>query len=72
MVRTVTSAPAAAPVRLVATAFAVASVVAFLVVGRADGASRSWSAYLAPEGACRSAADADASPAVQTRAIACL
>jgi len=71
-VRTVTSAPAATPVRLVATAFAVASVVAFLVVGRADGASRSWSAYLAPESACRSASDAAASPVVQTRAIACM
>jgi uncharacterized protein YkwD len=63
---------AAAPVRLVATAFAVALVLAFLVVGRADGASRSWSAYLAPESACRSASDATASPAVQTRAIACM
>lgn len=72
MVRTVTSAPAAAPVRLVATAFAVASVLAFLVVGRADGASRSWSAYLAPESACRSASDAAASPAAQTRAMACM
>ena len=70
--RTVTSARAAAPVRLVATAFAVASVLAFLVVGRADGASRSWSAYLAPESACRSASDAAASPAVQTRAMACM
>jgi len=71
-VRTVTSAPAAVSVRLVATAFAVASVLAFLVVGRADGASRSWSAYLAPESACPSASDATASPAVQTRAIACM
>ena len=70
--RTVTSVHAAAPVRLVATAFAVASVLAFLVVGRADGASRSWSAYLAPESACRSASDAAASPAVQTRAMACM
>ena len=41
--RTVTSATAAAPVRLVATAFVVASVLAFLVVGRADGAERAWS-----------------------------
>ena len=71
-VRAVTFAHAVAPVRLVATAFAVASLLAFLVVGRADGASRSWSVYLAPESACRSATDANAPAAVQTRAIACM
>jgi uncharacterized protein YkwD len=68
----VTFVRAAAPVRIVATAFAVASMLAFLVVGRADGASRSWSAYLAPESACRSASDAAAPAAVQTRAMACM
>lgn len=70
--RTVTFARAAAPVRLVATAFAVVSMLAFLVVGRADGASRSWSAYLAPESACRSASDAAAPAAVQARGMACM
>ncbi len=69
---TVTSATAAAPVRLVATALAVVSFLAFLAVGRADGAQRSAEAYLAPEAACASASDADAAPAVQARAIACL
>jgi uncharacterized protein YkwD len=68
----VTFARAATPVRLVATAFAVVSMLAFLVVGRADGATRSWSVYLAPENACRSASDAAAPAAVQTRAIACM
>jgi uncharacterized protein YkwD len=68
----VTSATAAAPVRLVATAIAVVSLLAFLVAGRADGAGRSASAYLAPAGACRSADDASATGAVQARAIACL
>jgi uncharacterized protein YkwD len=72
MVRTVTSAAAAVPVRLGATAFAILSIAAFLVVGRADGAARSSSAYLAPESACRSASDPTAPAAVQTRAIACL
>ena len=68
---TVTIAPAAAPVRLVATVLAVASL-AFLLVGRADGAQRSAEAYLAPDGACASASDPSAAPAVQVRAVACL
>ncbi len=71
-VRTVTSASAASPVRLVATAFAVVSMLAFLVAGRADGAQRSWSAYLAPESACRAASDAAAPAAAQARAVTCL
>jgi uncharacterized protein YkwD len=71
-VRTVTSASAAAPVRLVAIALAVASVLGFVVAGRADGAERSWSTYLAPEGACQSANDPLASADVQVRAVACL
>jgi len=49
-----------------------ASLAAFLVVGQADGASRAWSAYLAPSGACEAADDAAAAPAVQARAIGCL
>jgi len=69
---TVTSVTVAIPVRLVATALAVASLLAVLAVGRADGAGRSANAYLAPEGACRSAGDATATAAVQARAIACL
>ena len=72
MVGTVTSARAAAPVRLIAISVAVVASLAFLVAGRADGASRSWSAYLAPESACRSASDPAASAAVQTSAVACL
>ena len=71
-VYTVTFATAAAPVRLMATAIAVASLLAVLAVGRADGAGRSANAYLAPEGACRSAGDATATAAVQARAITCL
>jgi len=63
---------AAASARLVAIAFALASVLAFVVAGRADGAQRSWSTYLAPEGACSSANDPLASAAVQARAISCL
>ena len=67
-----TSATAAAPVRLVATAIAVVSLLAFLAAGRADGSGRSASAYLAPAGACRSAADASADSTTQARAIVCL
>ena len=70
--RTVTSVAAAAPVRLVATALAVVSLLDVLVAGRADGRQRAWSAYLAPDGACAVGDDADAPAAVQTRAIACL
>jgi uncharacterized protein YkwD len=67
-----TSASAAAPVRLVAIAFALMTALAFVVAGRADGAGRSWSTYLAPESACRSADDPAASAAVQSRAVSCL
>jgi len=71
-VRTVTSVTAAAPVRLVATATALAFLAAVLIVGRADGAGHAWSAYLAPAGVCQAADDAAAAPAVQARAISCL
>jgi uncharacterized protein YkwD len=71
-VRPVTFASAAAPSRLVASVFAAASIFAFLLVGRADGAERSWSAYLAPAGSCRAADDASAPAAAQERAVACL
>jgi uncharacterized protein YkwD len=72
MVRAVTSAPAAASVRFVATAFAAVSLLAFFVAGRADGAQRSWSAYLAPASACRAAGDSAASVRDQVRAVTCL
>jgi uncharacterized protein YkwD len=72
MVRAVTSAAAAVPVRIGAIAFTVVSVLAFLVAGRADGSPRAWSTYLAPDSVCRSASDATAPAAVQTRAVVCL
>jgi uncharacterized protein YkwD len=68
----VTSASAAAPLRVALAALAVASFVAFLVAGKADGAGRSWASYVAPAAACPGSADASASPAVQERAVGCL
>jgi len=53
-------------------AITLASLVAFLIAGRADGAERSWSAYLAPTAACKGSSDPAATPAVQARAISCL
>ncbi len=47
-------------------------MLAFLVAGRADGAQRSWSVYLAPAGTCNAAEDAAAPAATQARAVACL
>ena len=70
--RPVTSAAAAAPVRVGAIAFAFVSLLAVLVVGRADGSTRASSVYLAPDNACASASDPNAPAAVQTRAIVCL
>ncbi|HEU4972827.1 MAG TPA: CAP domain-containing protein [Gaiellaceae bacterium] len=67
-----TSAAAAAPVRVGAIAFAFVSLLAVLVVGRADGSTRASSVYLAPDNACASASDPNAPAAVQTRAIVCL
>lgn len=67
-----TSATAAAPVRLALTALLVASLAAFVVAGRADGAGRAGSAYLAPAAACKGSDDPAASPAVQRTAIGCL
>lgn len=63
---------AAASARLVATACAVALVAALLVASRADGASRSWNAYLAPAGTCAGEADTHASRAAQARSLNCL
>jgi uncharacterized protein YkwD len=69
---TVVLAPAAAPARVALAAMVAISLVAFVVAGRADGAARSWSAYLAPASACQGSTDPAASPAVQQRAVACL
>lgn len=68
----VTSAAAAVPVRFGLAAILLASFAAFLVAGRADGAARAWTAYLAPVSACRGSTDPAASPEVQRRAIGCL
>ena len=70
-VRPVTFA-SAAPSRLLAPALLAASFLAFLLAGRADGAERAWSTYLAPVGACASADDANAPVESQVRATACL
>ena len=70
--RPVTIASAAVPSRLLAPAFVAASILAFLLAGRADGAERATSTYLAPAGACAAADDASAPAASQTRAVACL
>jgi len=71
-VRPVTPAAAAASVRLWAIAFGIVSLLAVLVVGRADGSTRALSVYLAPDSACASASDPNASAEVQTRAVVCL
>ena len=68
----VTSVPAAAPVRLLAPALAAATILVVALAGRAEGAERAWSTYLAPAGACAAADDASAPAAAQTRAVACL
>jgi uncharacterized protein YkwD len=62
-------ASAAAPSRFLAPALVAASLLAFLLVGQADGAERASSA---PAGACRAADDAAAPVAEQARAVACL
>ena len=71
-VRPVTIASAAAPSRLLAPALVAASLLAFLLAGRADGAERASSSYLAPTGTCLAADDAAAPAADQARAVACL
>jgi uncharacterized protein YkwD len=45
---------------------------AVLAVGRAEGAPRAASVYLAPAGACRAADDSSASGPAQARAVRCL
>jgi uncharacterized protein YkwD len=71
-VRAVTVASAATPARLFASAITAVTILAFLLVGQADGGTRAADAYLAPAGSCAAAADAAAPGAVQSRAIACL
>jgi uncharacterized protein YkwD len=71
-VRSVTIVSAAAPSRLLAPALVAASILAFLLAGRADGAERAAAVYLAPAGTCRAAEDAAAPAAAQARAVACL
>lgn len=68
--KTVTSASAAASVRLLAAASALVAVLAVLATDRANGASTN--AYLAPAGVCRAAEDPRAPHAAQVRAVACL
>lgn len=70
----VTSATAAARPRLAVTVTVLVSLMALLGlrVANADGATRAWSAYLAPAGACAASDDAAAGAAVQARAITCL
>lgn len=71
-VRSVTSATAAVPVRLVLAAGILASLAALLVTGPARGAGSAWNAYLAPAAVCQRADDASAPAAVQRRALTCL
>lgn len=68
----VTSASAAATVRVALGALVAASFLAFLAAAKADGAGRSWASYVAPAAACPGSTDASASPAAQERAVACL
>ena len=67
-----TSATAAAPVRLALAAVFLFATLAVVLVGRADGAAQGWSAYLAPSAACPGADDAAAPRADQRQAITCL
>ena len=72
-VGTVAPVTAATRARTLVAAGLTALVAASLVVaGRADGAGRAWSAYLAPAGACSSADDPAAPAAAQVRAVTCL
>ena len=68
----VTSAHAAAPVRLGLMAALAAALTAFVLVGSADGAVSASGAYLAPAGACEGSTDPAASRAVQRQAVTCL
>lgn len=67
-----TSVPAAAPVRLFAPALLALAVLASIVAGRAEGATRGDAGYLAPAGVCPAADDPSAPHSVQIRAVSCL
>lgn len=71
-VRPVTIAFAAAPSRVLAPVLAAASILMFVLVGRAEGAASASGSYLAPAGTCTAADDASAPAAAQARAVACL
>jgi uncharacterized protein YkwD len=68
----VAPATAAAPFRLALVATVALSLIAAAFAGRADGASSSWAAYLAPQAACAGADDPTAPRALQRRSIRCL
>jgi len=67
-----TSAPAAALVKLVLSAAALATTVAIVLAGHAEGAAQAWTSYLAPSEACPGATDRAASARAQRRAVRCL
>ena len=58
--------------RLVLAGAVMLSLATFVFAGRAEGAEHAWSTYLAPESACSSATDPQASAEVQARAVSCL
>ena len=64
--------PASTMTRRDALKLAATAVLMFVLAGRADGAERAWTSYLAPAGACTAADDAAAPVAAQARAVACL
>lgn len=66
------SARRAGPIRVALAVALAGSLVAVVATGRAEGAGRSWSSYLAPASACPGAADPGARRATQERAVACL
>ena len=68
----VRSATADTRARLAFTAFGLAVLAAFVVVGSADGSPRGGSAYLAPAAACKGATNPRAPFDVQIRAVTCL
>jgi len=72
-VGTMASAATPASVRLFLGACLLACIAAtLLLAGRADGAGRAWSSYLAPAGTCASESNAQISGAQKARAIRCL
>jgi uncharacterized protein YkwD len=68
----VRSATAVTPARHGLVALFLVLLAALVVVGSADGGARGLSAYLAPAGACKGAANPRASVDVQIDAVTCL